>query len=175
MPVPRLCEELLGGLEAKHVENDLHGLDARVAQRAVVVAGCGALVLMAAAMRTLDYFAPFLYRGGFVALSGLGALIVLAPPAGTGARFADRLIRQMLKQPVGPPFNGRLAPGPYAGGAIALDLERAVRAIETHLAAPMGLTPIDDEALLDEVTALVERANVMMWALDSEFLAVPAE
>ncbi|MBK8763334.1 MAG: hydantoinase/oxoprolinase family protein [Burkholderiaceae bacterium] len=35
---------------------------------------------------------------------------------------------------------GRLAPGPYAGGAIALDLERAVRAIETHLAAPMGLT-----------------------------------
>ena len=29
----------------------------------------------------------------------IGALIVLAPPAGTGARFADRLIRQMLRQP----------------------------------------------------------------------------
>ena len=45
----------------------------------------------------------------------IGALIVLAPPSGTGARFADRLVRQMLKQPVGPPFNGRLAPGPLKG------------------------------------------------------------
>ena len=45
----------------------------------------------------------------------IGALIVLAPPARTGARFADRLVRQMLKQPVGPPFNGRLAPGPLKG------------------------------------------------------------
>jgi len=45
----------------------------------------------------------------------IGALIVLAPPSGTGARFADRLIRQMSKQPVGPPFNGRLAPGPIKG------------------------------------------------------------
>jgi WS/DGAT/MGAT family acyltransferase len=45
----------------------------------------------------------------------IGALIVLAPPAGTGARFADRLVRQMLRRPVGPPFNGRLAPGPVRG------------------------------------------------------------
>jgi hypothetical protein len=35
---------------------------------------------------------------------------------------------------------GRLAPGPYAGGAISLDLERAAHAIDTHLAAPMGLS-----------------------------------
>ena len=45
----------------------------------------------------------------------IGALIVLAPPSGTGARFANRLVRQMLKRPVGPPFNGRLAPGPLKG------------------------------------------------------------
>ncbi len=34
---------------------------------------------------------------------------------------------------------GRLAPGPYAGGAIALDLDRALAAVDTHLARPLGL------------------------------------
>ena len=44
-----------------------------------------------------------------------------------------------------------------------------------HAAAPLGLTPIDDEALLDEVTALVERPNVLLCQFESEFLAVPSE
>ncbi len=35
---------------------------------------------------------------------------------------------------------GRLAPGPYAGGAISLDLGKAIRAIETQLATPLGLS-----------------------------------
>ncbi|CAM3693023.1 glycine--tRNA ligase subunit beta [Roseateles saccharophilus] len=39
----------------------------------------------------------------------------------------------------------------------------------------LGLTPIDDEALLDEVTALVERPNVLTCAFEAEFLAVPQE
>ena len=38
-----------------------------------------------------------------------------------------------------------------------------------------GLKPIDDEALLDEVTALVERPNVLLCRFEPEFLAVPAE
>ena len=42
-------------------------------------------------------------------------------------------------------------------------------------AAKEGLTPIDDEALLDEVTALVERPQVMTCQFDAEFLAVPPE
>ena len=42
-------------------------------------------------------------------------------------------------------------------------------------AAKRGLVPIDDDALLDEVTALVERPNVVACAFDSEFLAVPPE
>ncbi len=42
-------------------------------------------------------------------------------------------------------------------------------------AAPLGLTPIDDEALLDEVTALVERPNVLLCQFEPEFLAVPQE
>ena len=44
-----------------------------------------------------------------------------------------------------------------------------------HAAAPVGLTPIDDEALLDEVTALVERPNVLLCEFEEEFLDVPSE
>jgi len=42
-------------------------------------------------------------------------------------------------------------------------------------AAKLGLTPIADEALLDEVTALVERPNVLLCQFEPEFLAVPQE
>jgi glycyl-tRNA synthetase beta chain len=44
-----------------------------------------------------------------------------------------------------------------------------------HAAAQEGLTPIDDVALLDEVTALVERPNVLLCRFEREFLAVPPE
>ncbi|WP_422017897.1 glycine--tRNA ligase subunit beta [Roseateles sp.] len=39
----------------------------------------------------------------------------------------------------------------------------------------LSLTPIEDDALLDEVTALVERPNVLTCAFEAEFLAVPQE
>ena len=42
-------------------------------------------------------------------------------------------------------------------------------------AAAVGLQPVDDDALLDEVTALVERPNVLLAQFEPEFLAVPAE
>jgi glycyl-tRNA synthetase beta chain len=42
-------------------------------------------------------------------------------------------------------------------------------------AAREGLVPIDDAALLDEVTALVERPNVLLCRFEEEFLAVPQE
>ncbi|MDO8419154.1 MAG: glycine--tRNA ligase subunit beta, partial [Rubrivivax sp.] len=42
-------------------------------------------------------------------------------------------------------------------------------------AASVGLSPIDDDDLLDEVTALVERPSVLMCRFDEEFLAVPPE
>jgi glycyl-tRNA synthetase beta chain len=38
-----------------------------------------------------------------------------------------------------------------------------------------GARPIDDDALLDEVTALVERPNVLVGKFDEAFLAVPQE
>jgi glycyl-tRNA synthetase beta chain len=42
-------------------------------------------------------------------------------------------------------------------------------------AAAVGLKPVDDDALLDEVTALVERPNVLLAQFEPEFLAVPPE
>jgi glycyl-tRNA synthetase beta chain len=42
-------------------------------------------------------------------------------------------------------------------------------------AATLGLRPIDDEALLDEVTGLVERPNVLACQFDAQFLDVPSE
>jgi glycyl-tRNA synthetase beta chain len=42
-------------------------------------------------------------------------------------------------------------------------------------AAQAGGKPIDDDALLDEVTALVERPNVLIGQFEEEFLAVPQE
>jgi glycyl-tRNA synthetase beta chain len=38
-----------------------------------------------------------------------------------------------------------------------------------------GLVPIEDQALLDEVTALVERPNVLLCRFEAEFLTVPQE
>ncbi len=42
-------------------------------------------------------------------------------------------------------------------------------------AAKQGLTPIADDALLDEVSALVERPNVLICKFEEEFLGVPPE
>jgi glycyl-tRNA synthetase beta chain len=44
-----------------------------------------------------------------------------------------------------------------------------------HVAKQQGLTAVDDDTLLDEVTALVERPNVLACRFDAEFLAVPPE
>jgi glycyl-tRNA synthetase beta chain len=42
-------------------------------------------------------------------------------------------------------------------------------------AAPLGLVPVEDDALLDEVTALVERPNVLVGQFEATFLDVPQE
>ncbi len=44
-----------------------------------------------------------------------------------------------------------------------------------HAASRQGLTPIEDDALLDEVTALVERPNVLLGRFEEAFLEVPQE
>lgn len=41
---------------------------------------------------------------------------------------------------------GRLRPGPMAGGAVTLDLDRARAAVETHVAGPLGIS-VEDAAV----------------------------
>jgi len=63
------------------------------------------------------------------------------------------------------------------GAVIASFAERRAE-IERQLqaaAAPLGLQPVEDDALLDEVTALVERPNVLLGEFEQAFLEVPQE
>ena len=65
------------------------------------------------------------------------------------------------------------------GSVIAGFAERRAEIVrQLHAAAAKvggGVKPIEDEALLDEVTALVERPNVLTCQFETEFLDVPQE
>ncbi|MFN4149153.1 MAG: glycine--tRNA ligase subunit beta, partial [Rhodocyclaceae bacterium] len=63
---------------------------------------------------------------------------------------------------------GAVIPGFAARRA---EIERQLQAAATR----EGLQPIQDDALLDEVTALVERPNVLVCQFEKEFLDVPQE
>ena len=65
-------------------------------------------------------------------------------------------------------------------GAVIASFDERRAAIESQLKtaaaqAEQALRAIEDEALLDEVTALVERPNVLVCAFEKEFLDVPQE
>lgn len=63
-------------------------------------------------------------------------------------------------------------------GAVIASFEARRAEIAKQLqaaAAKTGLKPIEDEALLDEVTSLVERPNVLTCQFETEYLAVPQE
>jgi glycyl-tRNA synthetase beta chain len=63
------------------------------------------------------------------------------------------------------------------GAVIASFAERKAEIARqlTAAAAKENLKPIEDDALLDEVTALVERPNVLLGQFETEFLEVPQE
>jgi glycyl-tRNA synthetase beta chain len=65
------------------------------------------------------------------------------------------------------------------GSVIASFAERRAEIVRQLNAAAAkvggGAKPIEDEALLDEVTALVERPNVLTCQFETEFLGVPQE
>ncbi len=74
---------------------------------------------------------------------------------------ADRYAEQLAEQ------GGVTASFEQRRADIARQLDKA--------AAALQLTPIQDDALLDEVTALVERPNVLTCSFEPEYLAVPPE
>ena len=65
------------------------------------------------------------------------------------------------------------------GAVIASFLVRKLEIVSQLAAAAAsmggGVKPIEDDALLDEVTALVERPKVLVCSFEKEFLAVPQE
>ena len=65
------------------------------------------------------------------------------------------------------------------GAVIASFADRRAEIVRQLAAAAAqvggGCKPIDDDALLDEVTALVERPNVLVCTFEKEFLDVPQE
>jgi glycyl-tRNA synthetase beta chain len=65
---------------------------------------------------------------------------------------------------------GAVIPGFAARRA---EIERQLHAAAAKVGG--GVQPLSDEALLDEVTALVERPNVLLCQFEAEFLQVPQE
>ena len=116
---------------------------------------------------------------GLVALHGADVVpvSVLGLTAGRdtqGHRF------EAASHPVTIPDADSYAARMEAEGAVipGFDKRRAEIVKQLHDAAEQiggGVRPIDDEALLDEVTALVERPNVLACQFEPEFLAVPQE
>ena len=127
--------------------------------------------------KTLAFVRP---AHGLVALHGtkvLSQVTVLGLPAGNrtnGHRF------EATVNPVQILDAESYAATLQANGAViaSFDARRAEIVQQLEAAAAKvggGAQPIDDDALLDEVTALVERPNVLVCSFEPEFLEVPQE
>ena len=116
---------------------------------------------------------------GLVALHGstvvpVKALGLTAGNSTTGHRFEAAVSPVVLKD-----ADSYAATLKKDGAVIASFAERKAE-IARQLAAAAaqmgnGARPIEDEALLDEVTALVERPNVLVCQFEAQFLDVPQE
>ncbi len=110
-----------------------------------------------------------LHGGDVVAVTALG---LESGRTTTGHRFEARLPVITLRD-----ADSYAAQLRDEGAVIASFTERRAELVRQlqAAAAKEGLTPIDDDALLDEVTGLVERPNVLLCRFEREFLAVPPE
>jgi glycyl-tRNA synthetase beta chain len=116
---------------------------------------------------------------GLVALHGeqevsLSVLGLKSGRATQGHRFEARVSPVILK--TADTYAEQLQ---HEGAVIASFAERRAEIVRQLNAAAAqagnGLQPIEDEALLDEVTALVERPNVLTGRFEEAFLDVPQE
>ncbi|MBX3464239.1 MAG: glycine--tRNA ligase subunit beta [Planctomycetes bacterium] len=100
------------------------------------------------------------------------ALGLAAGRATQGHRFAAP--QPVLTLRSADAYEGQLADEGAVIASFARRRETIARQLQERAAAE-GLTPIDDPALLDEVTALVELPHVLPCRFEREFLAVPQE
>ena len=114
---------------------------------------------------------------GLVALHGadivpISALGLNAGRETQGHRFEANVVKVVLKD--ADSYETQLE----NEGAVIPSFEKRRTEIVKQLAAAAtkeSLRPIEDDALLDEVTALVERPNVLVGKFEKEFLEVPQE
>ncbi|MBK9160937.1 MAG: glycine--tRNA ligase subunit beta [Nitrosomonadales bacterium] len=114
---------------------------------------------------------------GLVALHGadevpVSVLGLNAGRATQGHRFEADVAQVVLKD--ADSYEAQLE----SEGAVIPSFEKRCAEIARQLtaaAAQENLKPIEDEALLDEVTALVERPNVLVGTFEAEYLEVPQE
>ena len=114
---------------------------------------------------------------GLVALFGddvvpVQALGLTAGRSTHGHRFEARVDPIELKH--ADEYAQRLASDGAVIASFAARRDEIVRQLQAA-AAKQRRTPIHDDALLDEVTALVERPNVLVCKFEQEFLGVPPE
>ena len=116
---------------------------------------------------------------GLVALHGSTVVAVKALGLTAGNSTQGHRFEAIVSPVVLPDADSYAATLRKDGAVIASFAERRAE-IARQLAAAAakvgnGARPIDDDALLDEVTALVERPNVLTCSFEQEFLDVPQE
>jgi glycyl-tRNA synthetase beta chain len=116
---------------------------------------------------------------GLVALHGMTVVPVKALGLSAGCTTQGHRF-EALVSPVVVPHADQYAEVLQSDGAVIASFAARRAEIARQLAAAAakvgnGARPIDDDALLDEVTALVERPNVVICSFEKEFLDVPQE
>jgi glycyl-tRNA synthetase beta chain len=116
---------------------------------------------------------------GLVALHG-AAIVPVAALGLTAGRITHGHRFEAPCDPIALPDADSYAQTLREQGAVIASFEERRAAIASQLKtaasqAGKGLRAIEDEALLDEVTALVERPNVLVCRFEPEFLQVPQE
>ena len=116
---------------------------------------------------------------GLVALHGTTVVPVKALGLSAGCTTQGHRF-EALVSPVVVPHADQYAEVLQSDGAVIASFAARRAEIARQLAAAAakvgnGARPIDDDALLDEVTALVERPNVLISQFEEQFLDVPQE
>jgi len=179
--VPRLRRESDGKVEVLHFDSMAKGATLADGLQKALEAALAALPIpkvmtyqLADGWSTVNFVRPV---HGLVALHGTDVvpISVLGLQAGRnthGHRFEASADPIVLKDA------GSYESQMESAGAVIPSFDKRRTEIARQLAAAAvraGGQPIDDDALLDEVTALVERPNVLIGQFEEAFLAVPQE
>ena len=179
--VPRLRRQLDGKAEALFLDAVAPGAPLAAGLQRALTAALAALPIpklmqyqLADGWTSVSFVRP---AHGLVALHGADVVPVTA--LGLQAGRQTRGHRFEATQPVlqlahADDYETQLARDGAVIAGFATRRAQIVQQLQAAAAA-VGLRPVEDEALLDEVTALVERPNVLLAQFEPEFLAVPQE